>query len=170
MGFHLAGFAINRNYKDNMDELAKALFISGRVKLVQGKNKFKFDKASTAGSTKGRMDFYYTETGSFAFVNLVEFNYVLGKPNPKLLQGVELVAFAVEETGMTFGLKYYRDGLLIREYMEHDGRCIISKGEVLTLEQEETDKTNLFFQLAKQVSGVDFWALTDEEFVRFLKK
>lgn len=171
MGWNVAGFAINRNYKDNMDELAKALYISGRVKLVQGKNKYTFAKSANSGSTKGRMDFYFTEQGSFAFINGTEVRGIPGKTNLKLLEGTEMLVFAASETAMGFELKYYKDGNLIRDFFHFENRMVTSKGEELEEEKTEKDFAYLFFDLVGKLIGKSFWSIgSEEEFVRYLKK
>lgn len=171
MGWNLAGFAINKNYQNQIDDLSKALFKSGRSHLVEGKNKYNFEKSSTFGSTKGRMDFLFTEKGSFAFCNVMETEYLLGSRNPELLQGTEMVLFAMSETSMAFMMKYYMNGIKIREIQNIEGEMKFSFGDPLQLESEEDDMSELFFKIAGELIGRPFNSIEiDEPFIRYVKK
>jgi hypothetical protein len=171
MGWNIAGFAINRNYKNKIDDLSKALYKSGNKKLVQGRNKYDFERSATFGSTSGRMDFYFTEKGSFAFCNVMEMEYIVGNRNESLLQDTEMLTFAISETSMAFWLKYYVNGEKVREIFNVNGETKSQEGEPLDLEKSETDMTELIFGLVSQVIGKDFYTIEpNEEFIRFVKK
>lgn len=171
MGWNLAGFAINKNYQNQIDDLSKALFKSGRSHLVEGRNKYNFEKSSTFGSTKGRMDFLFTEKGSFAFCNVMETEYLLESRNPELLQGTEMVLFAMSETSMAFMMKYYKNGIKIREIQNIEGEMKFSFGDPLQLESEEDDMSELFFRIAGELIGRPFNSIEiDEPFIRYVKK
>lgn len=171
MGWNLAGFAINKNYENKIEELSKALFKSGRSHLVEGRNKYNFEKSSTFGSSKGRMDFLFTEKGSFAFCNVMETEYLLGSRNPELLKGTEMVLFAMSETSMAFIMKYYVDGIKTREIHNIEGENKYSFGNPLKLELEEKDMSELFFGIAGKLIGRPFNSIEiDEPFIRYVKK
>jgi hypothetical protein len=171
MGWNLAGFAINKNYENKIEELSKALFKSGRSHLVEGRNKYNFEKSSTFGSTKGRMDFIFTEKGSFAFCNVMETEYILGSRNPELLQGTEMVLFAMSETSMAFMMKYYVDGIKTREIQNINGETKYAFGNPLKLESEEEDMSELFFGIVGELIGKSFDSIElDEPFTRYVKK
>ncbi len=170
MGWNIAGFAINKNYKDSINELSQALFKSWKYHLVEGRNKYTFEKSSTFGSTKGRMDFMFTEQGSFAFCNVMETQYLLGSINSKLFEGTEMILFAMSETSMAFMMKYYADGIKIRELQNIEGKTIFSFGDPLDIEQNEEDLTEVFFKLVSELIGKEFYSIeADEPFTRYIK-
>lgn len=170
MGWNLAGFAINKNYENRIDELSKALFKSGRSHLVEGRNKYDFEKSSTFGSTKGRMDFMFTEKGSFAFCNVMETEYLLGSRNPELLHGTRMVLFAMSETSMAFMMKYYVNGIKTREIHNVEGETKYSFGTPLNLESEEEDMSELFFRIVGELIGKPFNSIEpDQPFTRYVK-
>lgn len=171
MGWNIAGFAINKNYETNIDDFSKALFKSGRNHLEKGRNKYNFEKSSTFGSTKGRMDFMFTEKGSFAFCNVMETEYLLGSRNPELLKGTEMILFAISETSMAFMMKYYVDGIKVREITNIEGTTTYSYGNPLALEAKEEDMSELFFAITSELIGKPFYSIEpDEPFTRYVKK
>jgi hypothetical protein len=171
MGFNLAGFAINRNYEGDIELLSKTLFKSGKYKLFQGKNKFDLERSSVFGSTKGRMDFYFTEKGSFAFVNVMETPYILGNLNKELLKGSKMLIFAISETSMTFMFKLFIDGIKVREVQNIEGEVTFSFGEKTEVEKIEEDMTEICFALAEEIIGENILSIEpDKVFIRYVKK
>lgn len=171
MGWNIAGFAINKNYETKIDELSKALFKSGRSHLVEGKNKYNFEKSATFGSTKGRMDFIFTEKGSFAFCNVLETEYLLGSRNENLLEGTEMILFAMSETSMAFMMNYYKDGKKVRETQIIEDQVRYSFGEKLPEENHENDLSEIFFNITSRLIGKEWNSIEpDETFIRYVKK
>jgi hypothetical protein len=171
MSFNLAGFAINRNYENDIEGLSKTLFKSGKNILVKGKNKFNFERSAVFGSSKGRMDFYFTEKGSFAFCNVMETPYLLGSKNVELLKGTKMLIFAMSETSMAFMFKIYVDGVKVREVQSVNGEITFSFGEKTEIEKTESDMTEICFALTSELIGKEFWSIEpDEIFTRFVKK
>lgn len=171
MSFNLAGFAINRNYENDIEGLSKTLFKSGKNILVKGGNKFNFERSSIFGSSKGRMDFYFTEKGSFAFCNVMETPYLLGNKNVELLKGTKMLIFAMSETSMAFMYKIYVDGVKVREVQSVNGEVTFSFGEKTEIEKTENDMTEICFSLTSELIGKEFWSIEpDETFIRYVKK
>lgn len=173
MGWDLAVFAINKNYENKIEELSKALFKSERHHLVEGKNKYHFEQSATFGSTKGRMDFMFTEKGSLAFCNVMEVPYILGSRNSELLKGTEMVLFAMSETSMVFVMKYYIDGIKTREIQIIEGRTECSFGDPIEQEIGNNNMEELLFELAGELIGIGIPINSidlDTQFRRFTKK
>jgi hypothetical protein len=171
MGWNIAGFAINKNYQNDIDGLSKALMKSEKSHLVEGRNKYTFETAATFGSSKGRMDFMFTNKGSFAFCNVMETPYILGSRNPELLQGTEMILFAMSEIATTFMIKYYVDGVKTREIQSIEGIVKESFGEPLEVEKQKNDMVELISSITNNLIGVPFDGIDPRKtFTRYVKK
>ena len=118
MGFNISGIVINKNYKNNLEDLKKDF--GWNLKFVE---EIDFEKASANWKEKGVCDIYFSEQASFIFVDMEMCIEAWCVADAKTL------TFALSETSMAFKLRYSEGDKVLRSIMEVERNRRIDEGE-----------------------------------------
>lgn len=151
MGLNIAGLVINKNYKENISELASIigenLVFDEEVTLSEACESWKGDDYC---------DVYFSENGTLVFssMELGGFEIIAGKQ--------DTLSFVLSESSMTLCINYVEKGELVRSFMESDGEVSENVGEALDFEKIEDDKSELIYHLIEIILGESFHDLDFE--------
>ncbi|MEH0155076.1 hypothetical protein V6R21_13100 [Limibacter armeniacum] len=146
MGFNIAGVVINKNYKDNLNQLNEDMGLD-----FSKAEEITFEVASSNWKEEGICDAYFCEMGTILFMN--HENCLEGT---SITNGINVFTFAMSEVTMTFLFSYYEGELLVREFMAHEGEKENELGEPLPSEAG-TDESGATFNQIGAVLGKSFW-------------
>jgi hypothetical protein len=144
MGFNIAVIAVNKNVKNNFDTFAHSIGIEttayGRVDIQE----------ASANRKSGFIDAYFTENGSLLFVPMGDYQI---KEASKI---GKIASFIIDETSMSFVLRYAENGKLERMYTESDGEIYDNEGSVLAFEKAE-DFMDRMSLAVEEFTGKGVW-------------
>lgn len=158
MGFNISGLVINKNYKDNFEELQNNL---GWTLKKEGD--ISFETASSNWKDEGICDVYFCETGTLMFISMDMC------AESWSLKNANTLTFALSETSMAFNLNYCENGILKRSIMEIDDRRMFDGDEKLEVEDRSEDTSEVIWNQMEVVLGKSFWSIeADEPAERYL--
>ena len=146
MGFNISGLAINKNYKDNFEELQKELGLN----LKKSKD-ISFETAFSNWKEEGIYDVYFSEKGTLIFMDMDSCTGTCYHiPNANTL------TFVICETSMAFDLNYSENGVEKRSIMVADDEILMEEGEKLEIEKTVDDMTEIILAQVGILLGVQF--------------
>ncbi len=146
MGFNIAGLLINKNYKNNLNELEEII----GEKLIFDKEVV-FEEGSENWKEANYCDIYYSEKGTLIFLSMERSGFEFyAKENDTL-------SFVLSEMTMTFSVNYVKKGKLIRSIVESEGDLLENEGTPLEFEKSEDDKSELIYYLFEKTLGESFY-------------
>lgn len=161
MGHNISGIALNKNFENNIEDLANLL----NLQLALEKE-IDFEEACENWKEESYIDIYFSKNGTLVFAN-IDF----------CLEGyyhneVNILTFALSETSMTFNLVYTENDALVRSIMQVNDEIVDEEGEKLQSEiDNEGDMTETIFDQIGDVIGVHFSEIDlDEKAFRFYLK
>ncbi|MFB9077703.1 hypothetical protein ACFFLS_00665 [Flavobacterium procerum] len=160
MGFNFSGIAINKNYKDNFEELQEKLGWT-----LEKTEEIDFETASANWKDEGICDVSFDENATLLFVSMDRCT------NLHYLEDAAVFTFALSETSMAFYLGYSENGEEKREIMEVEDDRVTDDGEPLKAEENEDDTSEVIWNMIGEVLGEDFWSRAhDEKAYRYIFK
>ena len=151
MGFNFQGIVINRLYT-SVDSVIKDFNIP-ELEFV-GESSFEESSSSAIGNT----DVFVTTINNSSFctfgsdLNIEDIEFKLSND-----ENFKAMRFAIYETPMAFAFEYFQGLESIRSKFIFPGQIAEERGELLQIEKEETDMTEIIFTLIGKVCGSDFW-------------
>lgn len=159
MGFNISGIVINKNLKEQQQELSKMLNLD-----LKFSEEIDFETASENWKDEGIIDVYFGENGTLVFVNE---DLCLG--NGYSYPDTSILTFAMSETSMAFNFEYTENEKHIRSKMVVNEEVIDEEGIKLKAEYENDDTSEHIWQQLSLVLGKSFWSIEpDEKAYRFL--
>ena len=158
MGFNISGIAINKNYKNNFEQLEKEL----GWKLIKH-GELDFESASSNWKEDEFCDVYFTKNGTLLFISMdrCETNFCLQHNN--------VLTFVLSETSMAFKVGYTEKGVEKRKIVEVDDIRMVDKGEVLQAEMNTEDTSEIIWNLIEEIIGKRFWDIEfDDKALRYM--
>ncbi|MEJ8757714.1 hypothetical protein WG947_11935 [Pontibacter sp. H259] len=152
MGFNISGVAINKNYKDNWQELQNKFGWT-----LKKKADISFEEAAANWKDEGICDVYFSEKGTLMFISI---DRCL---ESWALKDADTLTFALSETSMAFNLNYCEKGEVERSIMEVNGDRMTDEGERLEAEDRSEDISDLIFNQMAVVLGKSFWSIEPGE-------
>ncbi|MFN8320437.1 MAG: hypothetical protein U0V54_13545 [Saprospiraceae bacterium] len=152
MGMNISGIAINKNYENDFENLAKSL----RWKLKK-QAEIDFGTAVSNWKEKGICDVYFSETGTVLFVNMEMCAEGWGLENDNAL------TFILSETSMAFNLHYCENGIHKRILIDVEGKRVFSRGDPMSVEANSGDMANIILNQLEVVIGKSFWDIEHTE-------
>lgn len=160
MGMNIAGFAIDKNYQDNLDELAEILDMELYEDEAQESI---FERASDSFACDNNQCYvYFCPTGTLVMTNTDYASLTYEVKNQKC------VSFIVLDSSNAFSLKVTDDRQVIRQHVNlgfaGDGKDISSEGNKL-----ELDNDSEIFGAIKSVLGKSFFDIDAGEPVLYFE-
>ncbi|MDR2221777.1 MAG: hypothetical protein LBE34_03455 [Flavobacteriaceae bacterium] len=152
MGYNIAGVVIDKNYRDQIEELEQIL----NKKLVETEV-IDFKGASENWKEDDLCDIYFTEQGTLVFLSTENASTTFSATNQRVM------SFVLTEVSMSFYISYTQNRFLLRKVLETEGEIVESKGELLDFEEGESDKSELIYHLMEELLDVSFWDIDLEE-------
>ncbi len=146
MGFNISGLAINKNYKEKLDELQKAFNWN-----LEFQEEINFETASSNWKEEGICDIYFSDKGTLIFISMEMCAEPWSLPNDKVL------TYALSETSMAFCINYCESGKLKRSIMEVEGKIMSDEGEKLEIESGAGDTSEIIWNQIEKVLGKKYW-------------
>ena len=157
MGFNFQGIVITRRYP-TLESIIDDFNFS-KLELI---GESSFEEATL--SIIDRNDLFVTQVIDSTFftfgtnLNVEDVEFKLSKtPDFKALK------FAIYETVMAFAFEYFESSNSIRIKAVFPGQPIEERGELLEIEQTESDLTEIIFGLIGKVTGSSFWDIELEQ-------
>lgn len=145
MGLNISGVVIDKNYKENLEELEAVL----GQKLVFEKELL-FEEALENWKEDSYCDIYFSDKGTFVLLSME-------------IGGFEFFAkdkiafsFVLSEMTMMFCINYTKNNEILRSIMESE-EMNEDKGEPFEFEKEDEDKSNLIYHLIEKTLGESFF-------------
>ena len=158
MGLNIGGICISRNLAEHEAALGKIL--EAQLEFACNIN---MEEVTSDWPNEQFIDVYFSESGTIIFCD-VDFCTL-----PYLIDGESALSFVHVETSMSFSVNYSENAVLRRGIIAHEDSIIESIGEMLPLEREEKDTSELIFKLFEQVAGVSFWEIEPDAQVKRFK-
>ena len=160
MGMNIAGFAIDRNYQDNLDELAEILDLELDEEEVQESI---FERASDSFACDNNQCYvYFCPTGTLVMTNTDYASIAYEVKNQKC------VSFIVLDSSNAFSLKVTDDRQMIRNHVNlglgGDGKDVKNEGEKFQM-----DNDSEIFGAIKYVLGKSFFDIDADEPVLYFE-
>ncbi len=152
MGFNLSGLAINKNYKNEFENLQKEL--GWNLEKVA---EIDFETASSNWKDTGICDAYFTENGTLLFISIDMCTESWPLKNDNSL------TFALSETSMVFNINYCENGIEKRSIIEVEDNRMQDEGEKLKVEDISEDTSEIIWNQIEVVIGKRFWDIQPEE-------
>ena len=152
MGFNVSGLAVNKNFKNNFNELQEKLGW-----YLEEDSEITFEEASSNYKDENICDVYFSEKGTLLLVSIDKCN----RSYP--IENLDSLSFALSETAMAFSLNYCKNGRLKREIMEVNGERFTNEGEALKVEEKSTDASVTIWNQMGVVLGKEFWDIGQDE-------
>lgn len=152
MGYNISGLAINKNYKNDFEQLQKELGWN-----LEKESEIDFEAASANWTDEGICTVYFSEKGTLIFLNMdmcADFFKI---------KNANTLTFALSETVMAFNLNYCENAVEKRTIMEVDGVRMEDEGEKLSIEAETEDTSELIWNQIEIVLGKSFFEIDLEE-------
>lgn len=158
MGFNISGLAINKNFKNNFEELHKKLGWK-----LEKEGEISFEEASSNWKDDGICDVYFGEKGTLIFISMERCAESFS------LENAHTLTFALSETSMAFNVSYCENHIVKRSIMEVEGERMNDEGERLAVEEKSEDTSEIIWNQIEVVLGESFWKIeSDEKAVRYL--
>lgn len=158
MGFNISGLVINKNYKQDFDQLQKELGWK-----LERQGEIDFETASSNWKDDGICDVYFSDKGTLLFISMDMCAESWGLTNANTL------TFALSETSMAFNLAYCENDVLKRSIMEVEDNRMADEGEKLEVEDRSEDTSEIIWNQIEVVLGKRFWSIEpDEKAERYL--
>lgn len=152
MGFNISGIVINKNYKDNLNDLTKQFNWQ-----LQFDTEIDFETASENWKDEGICDIYFSDKGTILFINMD-----MCVDAWKINDGNSLT-FALSETSMAFNLNYCVGTETVRSIMEVNGEVMNDEGQKLAVDEQSADTSEIIWGQVGEVLGKSFWDIEPEE-------
>ncbi|MBU2996654.1 hypothetical protein KO500_09415 [Cellulophaga baltica] len=152
MGFNLSGIAVNKNYKDNFEELQEELGWH-----LEKESDIIFETASSNWKEEGICDVYFSEEGTLLFISMDRCTKRYSVANQNVL------TFALSETSMAFNLEYLENTEVKRSIMQIEDDRMNDEGDPLAVEATSGDTSDLIWNQIGVVLGKRFWDIDMEE-------
>ncbi|PSL28229.1 leucine-rich repeat domain-containing protein [Chitinophaga ginsengisoli] len=152
MGFNISGIAINKTFKNNLNELQQQLGIT-----LGFTEEINFESASENWKKEGICDIYFGEQGTLLFLNMDLCS------DPWSIENGNTLTFALSETSMAFNVNYCEGRELRRSFMELNGDRMHDAGEKLSVEENTEDVSTIVWEQLKIVLGQTYWSIGLEE-------
>jgi len=152
MGFNLSGIAINKTFKDNLNELQQQLGLT-----LDFTEEINFERASENWKKDGICDIYFGEQGTLLFLNMDLCTDAWSIENGNTL------TFALSETSMAFNMNYCEGRALRRSFMEVNEDRMHDEGEKLASEENTEDTSKIIWDQLGAVLGQTYWSIGLEE-------
>lgn len=157
MGMNVAGFVINKNYTNHIDELQEKLGFQ-----LEEVSDIDFETASENWKEENVFDLYFTEKGTLIFVEM--------DVDPLIIEKQMVLTFANSETSMAFRLDYYVGKNLQRSLMEVEGERVSNDGDEFMHEEDGQEVGEVVFNQMEEMLGESFWSIEpDAKAVRYKK-
>jgi len=158
MGFNISGLVIDKNYKNELEQLENIL----NQKLVFDKE-VSFEEGSENWKEDNYCDIYYSDKGTLIFISMERAAFEFNIANQKAF------SFALSEMTMTFAVNYTDNGNIIRSFVEtEEGKRHQETGDRLTFEETEKDTSELIHHLIETTLSKSFWNIDlDEKCFRY---
>jgi len=145
MGLNISGLVLNKNYQDNVAELAHIL---GEEFLKE--ETIVFDDACESWKGDDYCDVYFSDKGTFVFLSMEKGGFEF------CVNDLDTFSFVLSESTMMFCFNYTQNGELVRSYFESEDELQEDEGTPLPIEQSEEDKSEVIFHLIHELLGEDF--------------
>jgi len=152
MGINISGIAINKSYRDNIDQLQ-----SDFNWVFSKESETDFETASKNWTKKGVCYVYFTDSGTLMFLEKDMCSY------PYSIEGSNCLTFVHSETSMAFKFDYNEGKILRRSIMEVKGKNLDNYGNSLSVEEISTDTSEIIFAQISQVLGKEFFSIEPDE-------
>lgn len=152
MGYNISGLAINKNYKNDFEQLQKELGWN-----LEKESEIDFEAASANWTDEGICTVYFSEKGTLIFLNMDMC------ADSFKIKNANTLTFALSETVMAFNLNYCENAVEKRTIMEVDGVRMEDEGEKLSIEAETEDTSELIWNQIEIVLGKSFFEIDLEE-------
>ena len=152
MGFNFTGIAINKNYKDKIEEVEQIL----EMKLTF-KEEIYFENAMSSHKPDDACDIYFSEDCTIAF---------MAEPIQPDINSLstdwQIASFMASETAMVFGLEVAKNNTSIRSMTEYNGDRMDDEGERF-IEEDKGDGMEVVFQGIANTINKSFWGIEPDE-------
>jgi len=148
MGFNFAGIAINKNYKGKITELQEDLGLT-----FTPKEEISYETASSNWKEDELCDIYFSENGTLLFLS---HTHCL---SPWKIAEQKVFTFAYSATSMAFNFVYCDGGNVTRNILEVEGNRMTDTGKKLSIEDKETEVSELIFAQIGATINESFWKI-----------
>ena len=160
MGFNISGLAINKNYENDFEKLQQDLGWN-----LEKDAEIDFETASENWTEEGICNVYFSEKGTLIFLNMD----MCSESYP--IKDANTLTFALSETVMAFNLNYCENGIEKRSIIEVNDERMQDEGEILDVEVNSEDTSELIWNQIEVVLGKRFWDIElEEKATRFIFK
>lgn len=144
MGLNIAGFAINKSYKNDISKIEEEFGWD-----LEFEKEITVEDAMRNWKDEGIYDFYFTEHGTLIFTSFEEC------AAPLSLDDRNVLTFVLSEMSMTFVYGYYEGTTQKREvYITENGKES-DDGEALPNEPEDNDWSDFIYKSIEKIIGED---------------
>jgi hypothetical protein len=150
MGFNISGFAIDRNYIEEIDML------QGYLKCyLEFEQEVLFETAAENWKEKRTCDIFFSDKGTIVFTDMDTKLHFQG------IEGQKTMAFYISDGSDNYAFTYFDGTEPIRTVREVEGKRT-SRGEKLAVEEKPKMKDIIWDQL-ELIIGRNFWSIEPKE-------
>ena len=150
MGFNISGIVINKNFKNNLEDLTEKF--KWNLDYLE---EIDFETASKNWKEEGICDIYFNEKGTFIFLNMDDCI------TPYKFQNCNILTFTLSETSMAFNLNYTENEKEVRSIMQYNDKMLTDEGEKFDFEDDDTSE--IIWNQIEVVLGESFWNIQPDE-------
>ncbi len=147
MGFNFSAIVINKNYKDQIDQLQKDLEMN-----LTFKEEITFEQASANAKPEGLCDIYFAEKATLLFVPF--------QSDAHYIKDAQVLSFIMVEMVMDMQLKYTENGILKRFISEYNLERRENRGKSLPVETENMETSEIIWKQMDYILGESFNAIS----------
>lgn len=152
MGFNISGVVINKNYKDNFEDLQKALGWS-----LKRQGEINFEAASSNWKEDEICDVYFSDNGTLLFISMSRCEESWG------VKDANAFTFILCEISMVFKVGYCENGIEKRSIIEVEDDRVQDDGIALAVEATSEDTSEIVWNQIAEVLGKPFWNIDSGE-------